>query len=92
MSEIAITPMEPGHFGVQVTEGATTTSHRVTVPSAMLDDLGLDEVEPETVVRESILFLLDREPAPSILAEFSLQDIPRYFPEYYDELGARLSA
>lgn len=91
MTEIAITAMEPGHFGVQVTEGITTTSHRVSVSAALLDDLGLGEVEPEKVVRESILFLLDREPGPSIQDEFSLEDIPRYFPEYYDELGLRLS-
>ena len=83
--------MEAGHFGVQITEGTTTTSHRVSVPAAMVDDLGLEEVDPELVVRESIGFLLEREPAPSILPEFALTDIARYFPEYYDELGARLS-
>lgn len=91
VTEIAVTPMEPGRFGVQITEGDTTTSHRVAVPASMVEDLGLEGVDLELLVRESIEFLLEREPAPSILTEFALPDIARYFPEYYDELGARLS-
>ncbi len=90
MSEITITPMEPGHYGVQVTEGDTTTSHRVAVPDGLLDDLGMDGVDPELVVRETIGFLLDREPATSILREFSLDQVPGFFPDFYDELRARL--
>lgn len=91
MTDIAVTPMEPGRFGVQITEGTTTTSHRVAVPSDMVDDLGLQGVDPELLVRESVGFLLEREPAPSILPEFALSDIARYYPEYYDELEARLA-
>jgi len=90
MSEITITAMEPGRYGVQVTEGDTTTSHRVTVPDALLDDLGLDDVDPELVVRETFGFLLDREPATSILDEFSLDQVPGFFPDYHDELRSRL--
>jgi hypothetical protein len=90
MTDIDITPMEPGHFGVQVTEGDTTTSHRVSVPQGMLDELNLPGVDPERVVRESFAFLLEREPNTSILQEFSLDRIASVFPEYYDELGRRL--
>ncbi len=90
MSEITITAMEPGHYGVQVTEGDTTTSHRVAVPDDLLDDLGLAGVDAELLVRETFGFLLDREPATSILREFSLDQVPQYFPDYYDELRARL--
>jgi hypothetical protein len=92
MSEILdITAMEPEHYGVQLREGDTTTSHRVRVPPALLDELAIAEVEPELVIRETFGFLLDREPATAILSEFALDDIPRYFPEYYDELLTRLS-
>ncbi len=90
MSEITITPMEPGHYGVQVTEGDTTTSHRVAVPDGLLDDLGMNGVDAGLVVRETIGFLLDREPATSILGEFSLDQVPGFFPDFYDELRARL--
>ncbi len=91
MSEISITATGPGRFGVQLSEGPDTTSHQVHVPETLLDDLGVADVDPELVVRESMEFLLEREPASSILPEFSLDDIPRYFPEYHDELRARLA-
>ena len=47
--------------------------------------------DPERLVRASFEFLLEREPASSILAEFELSDIARYFPEYWDELARRLT-
>ena len=49
-------------------------------------DLGLGAISGEDLVRASFLFLLDREPATSVLAEFSLDLIPRYFPEYRNEI------
>ncbi len=44
----------------------------------------------ERVVRESLRFLPEREPASSILPKFSLDVIPTYFPEYGRELPKRL--
>ncbi len=91
MSErIRVTPMG-GSFGVEVTDGGNRTAHRVRVPKAMIEDLGLGAVEPERIVRESFEFLLEREPATSILDYFDLDRIASYFPEYYDELRARLT-
>jgi hypothetical protein len=43
-------------------------------------------------VQETMRFLLEREPATSILPEFSLEDVSRFFPEFYEELRRRLSA
>ncbi|MEX2459476.1 MAG: hypothetical protein WD770_10890 [Actinomycetota bacterium] len=88
---IEITAMEDGAYGVRVSEGDATTSHRVRVPDAMLADLGLGGSDPQAVVRESFEFLLEREPATSILGDFALDRIADYFPEYFDELRARLS-
>lgn len=90
MSDITVTAMGPGEFGVQVREGDSTTSHRVTVPDELLDELALPDVDQERLVEESFAFLLEREPATSILAEFPLTTISRYFPEYHDELRSRL--
>jgi len=91
VSQINLSPMGPHQFGVQVTEGDVTTSHQVTVPESLLDDLNLVDADEETVVRESFAFLLEREPATSIMKEFSLDVIPRYFPDYSEELSRRLS-
>ena len=62
----------------------------MTVPNGMVDELDLGAVEPEQLVRESIEFLLEREPSTSILPEFSLEEIGRFFPEYFQELPRRL--
>jgi hypothetical protein len=92
MTGIAITEMEPGSFGIQVEEGDLTTSHRVSISSGFVDDLQLAEVDPVRIVRESVGFLLERVPATSLPPAMSLDDIGRDYPEYYDELRARLVA
>ena len=90
--------MGPERFGVQVTEGDVTTSHEVHVKAEILDELGLTAAEQdgddgaERMVRETFAFLLEREPATSILRRFSLDDVSRYFPEFHDELQTRLIA
>ena len=88
MSEIEVTPQGGGAFRVTVT-GPQTTTHRVTIPAGMLEDLG--GATPEAVVRESFAFLLEREPNTSIQVEFSLDAIERFFPEYRQELPRRLA-
>jgi hypothetical protein len=91
VSGIRITPAGPQEFDVEVTEGEETTSHHVIVPESLLSDWGLQDADAEAVVRESFSFLLEREPASSILPDFSLAVISRYFPEYSEELPERLS-
>ena len=83
-------PMAPGQFGVECTEGDTTTHHTVTVPERLLDDIELPRVDPLRLVEESFAFLLEREPSTSIMASFELTDISRFFPEYVEEMRVRL--
>lgn len=92
MTDIVITPLEPGRFRAEVTAGPLTTSHRVIVPDGLLTNLGVGGADAESAVRETMRFLLEREPATSILPEFSLEDVPRFFPEFYEDLRRRLSA
>lgn len=61
------------------------------VPEDLLTDLGLAGADEPTVVRESIAFLLDREPATSIYDEFPLDTLAGRFPDFADELRARLA-
>jgi hypothetical protein len=92
--EITITPMEPGWYGVQVVEARDTDdlkSVRVQVPEDLFE-AGLPQADPEVLVHESIAFLLDKEPAAAILPEFNLAQIADYFPDYPEEMRARLSA
>jgi hypothetical protein len=62
------------------------------VPKGLVDELGWGEAGEMELVRESFAFLLEREPATSILPQFSLDVIGRYFPEYPTEIGQRLRA
>ena len=91
MADISITPLAPRAFRVEVREGQRETTHQVTVPERLGERLELREDDLERVVRESFRFLLEREPATSILRQFPLSDISRYFPEYPSELERRLS-
>jgi hypothetical protein len=88
---LQVTPNGPGSWRVEVHGEGRTTTHLVSVPDAVLDQLGLEEHQSELLVRTSFEFLLEREPATSIMSEFSLDVIGRYFPEYLEELARRLS-
>ncbi len=90
MQKTEIRPLGPHEWAVQVTEGQDTTSHLVTVPARLIDDLidntGIVDVDEERLVRESFTFLLEREPPGAIKREFDLDEISGYFPEYVGEM------
>jgi hypothetical protein len=91
VSDVTVTPVDEGRVAVEVVEGQTRTSHVVSVPQELLDDLVLDVGDVERLVWESFQFLLEREKATSILPEFSLEQIGDYFPEYRDDIAARVA-
>jgi hypothetical protein len=74
---------------VVVGEGDAATTHQVTVPRATLVELA-PEATPDDLVATSFVFLLEREGRESILREFELGVIERYFPEYPAEIRRRL--
>jgi len=81
-----------GTFSVRVRSAKAGTSHVVTVPSGFAEKLGLADLPAEELVRASFAFLLDREPASSVLPKFSLDIVGRYFPEYASELANYVTA
>ncbi len=91
MTQVKVTPMGAQGFGVTVSAQGVETNHKVTVPDSLVEELGVPEVDDETLVKESFEFLLEREPPGSILPEFPLSTISDYFPDYLDELRRRLS-
>ena len=76
-------------FEVEVRDARDVTSHSVTVPPGVPARLGWDQGRTEELVRASFAFLLEREPARSILRRFSLDVIGDYFPEYAGEMARR---
>ena len=76
---------------VRVREGAFATEHRVTVTPADLARLDRGAPDPERLVRAAFAFLLEREPAASILRSFDLPVIGRYFPGWEGDVRGRLA-
>jgi hypothetical protein len=71
---------------IRLTDEGGTGEHLVRVTRADLDRLAPGATDPEDLVRRSFEFLLEREPRTSILREFDLPVIARYFPEYEREI------
>jgi hypothetical protein len=79
---------EPMRFRVVVRDGGSSTEHDVTVSAADLDRLGSGRL-PDSFVRASFAFLLEREPKESILRAFDIGVIGTYFPEFEREISRR---
>jgi hypothetical protein len=86
---ISVDKLENDRFKVTV-ESNTTTTHVVSIKPDNYQELTGGESSHEELLRESFQFLLEREPNTSILREFDLMAIQRYFPEYTDEIKSRL--
>ncbi|HEX5797723.1 MAG TPA: hypothetical protein VFX79_00050 [Candidatus Saccharimonadales bacterium] len=56
--------------------------YKVTFTDAYYKKLTDGKIGPEELVKKSFEFLLEREAPSSILAEFDLPTIQKYFPEY----------
>ncbi|MFX1355344.1 MAG: hypothetical protein ACFFGP_15430 [Promethearchaeota archaeon] len=78
-------------YRVTVSEAGSRTSHLVTGQPDYCQKLTGGRVSPETLVQASFEFLLARESKESILREFDLPVIARYFSEYEDEIKKRLA-
>jgi hypothetical protein len=66
---------------VEVSDAAGTSRHVVRVSAKDFERWGRGR-SAEELVRDSFAFLLAREPKESILKEFDLAVIHRYFPDY----------
>jgi hypothetical protein len=88
MPDIDITADGEHQYAVTITaDDGTETTHQVRVPETLLDQLGMAKTQEPLLVRASMLYLLQREPAQSVLPTFSLDEIGRYFPDYPSEIG-----
>jgi hypothetical protein len=85
--------LTPGGFACEVTVGTdpAATRHTVAVSQADLERFAPGHYDPEELVRASFDFLLEREPRESILRQFELPVIERYFPGYGRHIRAQLA-
>lgn len=90
MATITVTPAGGDTFHVEVSgDGESTTTHEVVVTDRALAQFAASR-EKADLVRASFEFLLEREPRTSILAQFELPVIARYFPDYPDRISSYL--
>ena len=76
---------------VQVSEPNGQTRHSVALSQRDFEQLTAGKsTTPEELVKRSFEFLLEHEPKESILRQFTLPLISRYFPGYPDEIRKRL--
>jgi hypothetical protein len=78
---------------VTVGEGPGQTSHAVTVSQTDAEELAaaIESDHVQRLVEETFDFLLEREPKTSILREFDITVVSRYFPEFEHEIRSRLA-
>jgi hypothetical protein len=86
---IEVRKLDETRYEVTIRAG-TTTTHTVSVDPAYYQRLTGGQVSPERLVEASFEFLLEREPNTSILRQFELPVINRYFPEYENTIRQRL--
>jgi hypothetical protein len=89
MANIQVRRAAPEEYEVSVDAAGARTLHHVRVSQAEHARYG-SGATPERLVEESFRFLLEREPATSILSRFELSIIERYFPVYAEEIHNRL--
>lgn len=77
----------PLRFSVAVRENDGETQHEVSMSSGAFEMLSAGKYPPEKVIEAAFRFLLDREPKESILGEFDVTVISRYFPDFVKQLS-----
>ena len=83
---ISVTAKDQNTFEVVVTTNSTTT-HPVTLSDSIRMKLTNGKISKETLVEKSFEFLLAREPNTSILTQFKIEVISKYFPDYVGAAG-----
>jgi len=85
--EVTVREEQDGWLADVTARGERTTSHRVRISRDEHARYGGGDVTD--LVTRSFAFLLARESNRSILREFTLGTIERYFPEYAREIKER---
>jgi hypothetical protein len=88
---VSCEPIEDGwRCQVRVGDDPGATQHDVTVDRETHARLA-PGAEVDALVRESFRFLLEREARESVMRQFDLPIISRFFAEYESEIGRRMS-
>jgi len=73
-------------FLITIEEQNGRSKHTVILDDGYYQNLTDKKISKEELVRMSLVFLLQRESKESILSEFNLKIIKKYFPEYENKI------
>ena len=90
MAQITVIPVNINLFEVTV-DDRISTRHTVTLNNVDYLRLTGKQVSPSTLIEKSFEFLLERESNSSILRQFDLSVISRYFPDFEKIIATRLN-
>lgn len=79
-------------FHVEIIEGVSRTVHEVALAQADYKKLTREKVTPKQCIQSAFEFLLSREEKESILSEFDVSVIQRFFPDFPKEFSKYLPA
>jgi hypothetical protein len=92
MATIHVESAGNSKYHVTLDERGTTSRYTVTATPEEVARYAPDGITAERLIHASFEFLLEREPASSILSSFALPVIERYFPEYPRAIRAQLKS
>ena len=79
--QINIKELSPNVFDVTIYSN-TETNHQVTISDNFITEYQIKNLTKKEIIKNSFLFLLERESNTSILRKFDIEVIANYFPEY----------
>ena len=79
--QINIKELSPNAFDVTIYSN-TETTHQVTISDNFITEYQIKNLTKKEIIKQSFLFLLERESNTSILRKFDIKVIANYFPEY----------
>lgn len=71
-------------FEAVVSENGDKYTFKITIDKKYAEELLNKEAPSLLLIQQSLLFLLDRESVTSILRDFNLREIQKYFVDYED--------
>lgn len=90
MAEIVVDSLaesdDQSSFRVTVSEETGSTTHEVTLSRSDYERLAREDEPADAFVRRCFEFLIAREPKESILSQFDISVIGRYFGEFEDTI------
>lgn len=89
----AVDPQGDHEYLVRDTEGpADAEGWRVRVSPEVLDDAGAGGADEERAVRDTLGWLLERQPIGDLPLYIDLDDVAAGYPDFVADLGRRLNA